>query len=411
MSRYQPKGLLQCSGILLCFATLFLFASPFARPSFSVFSNKSSDRFAPGRFSILPTEISERAIDFPRERRIQKCVILKETGAVYIVDQDLESPGTCFSVQADNITLDLNGHTIVYGQGAHKTAQFAILGIACWDAILSNGMANGNPCGGSFNKLTVRNGRIRQASSMAPYSDAIHLGQGGGDFLTVRNVDFQLSASSSIPIFSTFSGAGSKIIDNTIENNVRDINNRHQLEGMSIKFQNSQTLKPGQTVEGNNIIGGAQGGILLESAGAKASRNKISQNGRYSNDFSIYVWGNREEVFENDIDPTSGRGINIGGGAIDTNGKGRGGADSVVRNNRIRVVELKQNCDYSESETACNVCQPGGTYGIQFDDNPQGSLSRENNVVAQAGDCDAAAFRVTDSRLLKNESQSDSFVA
>jgi hypothetical protein len=344
-------------------------------------------------------------------KSLNKCSLLSSAGGKYVLEHDVSSPGTCFSVQANNITLDLNGYTITYGTGVPKTAAFGILGIACWDTALSNGVANGNPCGGSFDGFTVVNGSIVQTTGMAPFSDAIHLGQGGGNHLDVHDVEFKVDGDSAIPIFTIFSGAGSMIYRNIIHSNVRTVRNRHQLQGMSVKFEGSRELPPGQSVHDNQIVGGAQGGIFLETPGATAYRNKIRQNGHYTNDFSIYLWGNNEQAYENEINVISGRGIQIAGGAINTGGAGKGGKHSVARENKINVIELKQNCDYSGGGNSCNVCQPGGAYGIQFDDNPQGSLSFKNEVLARADECDASALRVTDSELRQNESQDDSFIA
>jgi hypothetical protein len=373
------------------------------------FSQTLEERVALNRINdeIIPTELS-----LTSEKGLHACGRLNAAGARYVLDEDVSSPSTCFSIQADHITLDLNGHTITYGTSNPKTAAFGVLGIACWDTSLSNGTANGNLCGGSFDNLTVLNGKIVQAPGAAPFSDAIRLGQGGGNQLVVHNVEFSVSGDSAIPIQTIESGRGAQVYSNTIQNNVHTIRNRHQLQGMSIKFDSSVNLSPGQDVHDNEIEGGAQGGILLESPGAIAYRNKIRQNGRYSNDFAIYVWGNNQRVYQNEITAFSGRGIQIGGGAIGTGGRGtgKGGSHSEVSDNKIDVIELKQNCDYSENN-ACNACEPGGAYGIQFDDNPQGNVSSKNQVTARADECDAAGLRVTDSELSQNQSLSDSFVA
>jgi hypothetical protein len=343
-------------------------------------------------------------------RTLTSCGILDRAGTKYVLAGDVSSAGTCFSVQADGITLDLGGHTITYGVVPPKAAAYAILGIACWDTALTNGIANGNVCGGKFDSLTVMNGRIMQAPGMAPHSDAIHLGQGGGNRLDVHDLEITVNGDSANPIHTIYSGEGSQIHNNIIHNNVRSIRNRHQLQGMSVKFDNSESLKAGQSVHDNQILGGAQGGIYLITPGSTAYGNKIGQNGRYSNDFSIYMWGNRQEVRDNEIDVVSGRGIQIAGGAVNTGGSGKGGKRSMAGGNKIRVIELKQNCDYSEKD-ACNVCQLGGAYGIQFDDNPQGDTSSHNVVLARAADCPASALRITDSEVPENESRDDSFTA
>src|ERR1700680_815027 len=101
------------------------------------------------------------------QKTLRACGALRSGGHTYVLEQDISSPGTCISVQDDDITLDLNEHTITYGSDGRKTAAFGILGIACWDTMLTNGVANGNPCGGEFDGFTVMNGKIVQAAGVA----------------------------------------------------------------------------------------------------------------------------------------------------------------------------------------------------------------------------------------------------
>lgn len=42
------------------------------------------------------------------------CGVLNAAGS-YVLQNDVTSAGTCFTVKADNVTLDLNGHTVTYG--------------------------------------------------------------------------------------------------------------------------------------------------------------------------------------------------------------------------------------------------------------------------------------------------------
>lgn len=328
----------------------------------------------------------------PKIYRLKSCEILWREGATYSLEQDVSATGTCFSIQANNVTLDLNGHKITYATASNQQPRYGILAEACWDTGLA-----GNPCGGAADRLTVQNGSILQGSGAAPYSHAIRIGQiNGTDHLTVREVTFEISASSSVAIFTTSSGAGSSVLNNQIRSHVDSVNNRHQIEGASIKFANEQRSRAGQSIHDNMITGGAQGGIFSASPETEFYNNTISQNGRYSNDFGIYAWGNKSTVRNNTIAPTSGRGIQIAGGTISINGQGAGSNGVAVYQNTINVIELRQNCDHSEGQRACDVCQPGGAYGIQFDDNPSNGVAYQNEVTARADECDAQALRLTD---------------
>jgi hypothetical protein len=328
----------------------------------------------------------------PNPRSLKACGTLANQGATYRLENDVSSPGTCFSVQADKISLDLNGHTITYAIGGGQQPRYAILAEACWDTSLA-----GNPCGGTADSLTVENGKIVQASAAAPYSHAIRIGQiNGANHLNVRNVNFEVSAAASIPIFTTFSGADSQISNNTFHNSVTSIFNRHQIQGASIKFVTGQDARNGQAIHDNTLVGGAQGGIYSASPRTAIYNNKISQNGHYSNDFGIYLWGNDSQAYNNTITPISGRGIQISGGAVNVSGSGSGAHGAVAHDNQVTVIELPQNCDYSQGGTACNVCELGGAYGIQFDDRPSNGVAYKNTVRARAEQCDAQALRLTD---------------
>jgi hypothetical protein len=216
---------------------------------------------------------------------------------------------------------------------------------------------------------------------------------------------FHVHSDSSVPVWSNFSGGDSRIYHNTFYNDVTTIQNRHQLQGMSVILLNSQYAKTGQEIYENNVVGGAQGGIFLSSVGSKAYNNHISQLASFTNDFGIYVWGNKEEVFGNTVTPQRGRGIQLGGGAIGVNGQGIGGKSSSVHDNTIRVIEGKVNVEYGG-------CELGGALGIQFDDNVQQAVAYRNTVVAIADECPAVGLKTTDVREgAGNQSRDNTYTA
>ncbi|MHB8773333.1 MAG: right-handed parallel beta-helix repeat-containing protein [Syntrophales bacterium] len=45
---------------------------------------------------------------------LSTCGDLTQGNTTYILDSDVRSEGTCFRIQANNVTLDLNGHTVLY---------------------------------------------------------------------------------------------------------------------------------------------------------------------------------------------------------------------------------------------------------------------------------------------------------
>ncbi|PYX91860.1 MAG: hypothetical protein DMG67_08720 [Acidobacteria bacterium] len=282
-------------------------------------------------------------------------------GATYILQADVSSAASCFSVQADDVTLDLNHHTITYATELSPDPHYGVLAEACWDSAVA-----ANPCGGSADHLTIGNGTITQGGGAAPRSHGIRIGQiNRTNFLTVHG-------------------------HNRFNNQVTTIADRHAIEGASIKLASAG---PGQAIDGNVIEGGAQGGIYSTAPGTTISNNQIRQNGRYSNDFGIYLWATKQQAFGNNIAPVSGRGIQVGGNCFSKNCQASSGQSA--HDNQISVTELRQNCDYSAGGKACNVCQPGGAYGIQFDDSATKATAYGNTVTAKAEDCDAQALRIT----------------
>src|ERR1700737_799592 len=217
---------------------------------------------------------------------LTECGVLKRSGK-YRLEADASSPGTCFSVQADNVSLDLNGKTVTYGTGTASIPVYGILGVACWDP----DYGVGNPCGGSASNLAVYGGTITQGANAAAFSHAIRLGQlprGAGP--TVQDVIFNISAKSSIPLYLTYAGTGAQIFNNTFHNDVSQIDNRNQLRGQSIKLGDSSHIPGPANIFGNRIIGGAQGGIFSAVPATTIHHNLVSQKGTYTNDFGIYAW-------------------------------------------------------------------------------------------------------------------------
>src|SRR5205814_9130694 len=179
-------------------------------------------------------------------------------------------------------------------------------------------------------------------------SHGIRIGQiNRTNFLTVHDVTFNVDAPASIPIYTTFSGAGSQVKHNRFNNQVTTIADRHAIEGASVKFASGE---PGQAIDSNVIAGGAQGGIYSTAPGATITNNRIAQNGRYSNDFGIYLWGSKQQAFGNNIAPVSGRGIQVGGNCFSRNCRASSGQSA--HDNQVSVIELRQNCDYSAGGNA-----------------------------------------------------------
>lgn len=315
-----------------------------------------------------------------RERRVTACGVLDEPGTTYILEKDLASPGTCFSIQGDRITLDLNHHTITYGtafswEPGQETTEHVhgVLGQACWDK-----GADAKRCGGSFAFLTVKHGTIVQAAKAPPYSHGIRLGQGSTRGLTAEDLRIQVQSPSSVGIW-VLGGDGGHLVRNVVIENRSDlVFNRHQLEGVAVRFRDMAKANEPNRVEGLKVIGGPQGGVLETAKGSKLHNNHISLKGVVTNDFGFYLMGEAIEAAGNTVDGQS-RGIMVAS------------AQAVVRNNLIRTHEAAVNEEYGG-------CQIEGTFGIQLEARAAQAKVMKNDVRVLAEACDARAFRATETK-------------
>lgn len=310
---------------------------------------------------------------------VTACRVLKTPGETFVLQNDVASPGTCFSIQADNITLNLNGHTITYGTAAtdKKVPTFGVLSADCWFQPIA-----GNPCGGSRRNAVVENGKIVQGADAPPFSHAIRFGQGNEqDHIVVHDLDITVSTPDSVAIYAEYLTGGSNIYRNTIHNNVTHITSRSQFRGASIKLESEENAKIPNHIHDNTIIGGAQLGIReVNPAGSLIYNNDISQDATYTNGFCIDAAGANIQVYRNNCHPAHGRGIHVNHNGIS------------VHDNKVDTTDSDKNEEYGG-------CEINGTYGIQVEtdyEKPTGIHIVHNDVTVHAAGCPAEAMRLTD---------------
>lgn len=320
----------------------------------------------------------------PSGTPVTACGTLANAGTTYILQNDVSASGTCFSIQADDITLDLNGKTITYATSPPAgKARFGIVGVSCSDADLQAGkFAEGNPCGGTFRRFEVHGpGAIVQSTNAQPFSHAMRFGEGAEAGLKAHDFSINVSTgTSSIPMHLKFGGGGRHIFNLQIQYSVPSIFDRHLQQGYALKLEDGG-VTTGQIIHHNTLVGSPQGGIVLRAAGSKVYSNDISLTATFTNDFGIYSAGPSQEIFDNNVhcgEPgRSCRGIFIGG------------TGTVVRDNTVVAKEVDQNIEYGG-------CQISGAYAIQFEISSRNSLAERNNATAVADLCDGRALRVTE---------------
>ena len=344
---------------------------------------------------------------------LRDCGTLSQPDTVYVLQNDVSDPGTCFSIQGSFITLNLNGHTVTYNTAGQSYARYAIVGINCWDPDLSSGKANGNPCGGKFDNLTVFGGTLTEGSgTAADYAHVIRLGQNMSGGPTVYDTTFNFHSNSAkgidIQFASNATGLGPTIHDNIFNDGITRIENRYEEDGAIISILGCGT-NVGLTsrVFNNTLIGGPESGIRDQCNRAEVDHNTVKtgnpkgmQSGgvcnptlgcQYTNDFGILAWGTNSNIHDNTFTLQEGRGIQLTG-----NG-------SLVRNNTITSANEKEN------NAEYKGCEISGDFGIQWDDKVGNTTASGNHVTVVAGVCTASAMRLTDTPATGNNKSNNNF--
>lgn len=310
---------------------------------------------------------------------------------------DVSSPGTCFGIDANNITLNLNGHTITYGTGGGTTPTPAIEGHDSW--------WNGNPnytgtsySGSAHSGLEVYGGNIVQSKNSAAFSSVFAFGQGTFTSApSIHDITATFQNQGAQFYYSSYLPTGAKIQNNTIYDNVTNIqfsgqgylSARAAFQGQAIYIsgQENNPVSTGDIISGNTIIGGPQGGIRTVDQFSTITNNDVAMNATYSNDWCIEISADHTTATGNNCHPKSGRGINVDANNV------------TVQSNTINVTELPQNMEYGTNGQP--GCEGGGAYGIRIEHMPlagaqPGSTTNDNvsgnTIKVAANACNAMGF-------------------
>ena len=296
---------------------------------------------------------------------LSACQDITASGTYYLAN-DVSSAGTCFGIDANNITLNLNGHTITYGTGGGNSPTPAIEGHDSWWTGSPN-YTGSTYVGTAHSGLEVYGGNIVQSMNSATFSDVFAFGQGtfsSAPYIhditaTFQNTGAQFYNSAYLP-------TGAKIENNTIYDNVTNIQQpgqgylsaRAQFNGevIYISGQENNPVTSGDTISGNKIVGGPQGGILTFDQYSTIANNDVAQDANYSNDFCVEIDADHTTATGNNCHPKSGRGINVDASYV------------TVENNTIDVTELPQNMEYGTNGQP--GCEGGGAYGVRVETMP-----------------------------------------
>ncbi len=334
-----------------------------------------------GALTVQPA--SKKSKNAPTGTALSKCEAITSSGSYYLAN-NVTCTTQGFAFNANNITLDLNGNTITYGNPS--TVAPAISICDQWYSSLPT-----SACGnGQHAAPVIKNGTITQAGNSAPFTHAIWIGQANGlSGGTIQDVTINIQAVGTEAIFGDYPGVGWTIEDNTINDKVTNIQHsgqiplsaRSQFQGVAIKLNNGDNPGSGDLITGNTINGSPQGGIFDSNQNTRITNNVITLSSLYSNDYGVTVLSNGQVVSGNVI-----------------NGRGRGidaeSSNFTVSGNTINVHEEANNSEYGG-------CELRGSDGIRIKNYAGQPVStgwtvENNNVTVEATYCEAHGLRFSD---------------
>ncbi len=330
----------------------------------------------------------------PSGTALKDCADLTSSGTYYLA-QDVTAPATCFFIDANNITLNLNGHTITYGTGGGTAGTPAVLLADNWytgGSTYSLAKTGTTRAHGGFE---IYNGTIQSSPSAAPQSRGIWVGQSSdiSPAPKVHDLTINTTAVDANPIFGDSSLSGWQIYNNKLSYGAtgpKAITSRYLLYGYAIWLADTLNA-PGvisDEIYSNQIVAAPQGGIYDTNQNAHIHNNTITFNSYFTNDYCVAaVSGNGAVISNNSCTPTSGRGYDIEASNV------------TLSNNTATVMELAQNAEYGG-------CELGGADGIRIKDNyhtagggapapPVGAIVTGNVITAVATVCQANALRLS----------------
>lgn len=251
---------------------------------------------------------------------------LTQANTEYVLTRDIVANGTAFRIKASNVTLNLNGHTITYGNGGGSAP---VYGVAVETYNLKD--------------IAIVNGSIRQGSGAGENNASqlawhpIHFNAAVAGFeIEGLNISYRTPETSGIHIPW---GKGGDIHHNTLKDEGSMVVNRH-LSIVVIKVNRAPQMK----IHHNQIVRARQGGIDIGND-TVVYDNHIALDSVVTNSVAIGAYAvDGFTIYNNTIDGKGVHPTGIGMVAKAKNGK--------VYNNRIEVQNTKAGAEYGSTGSA-----------------------------------------------------------
>ena len=216
---------------------------------------------------------------------------LNKANGLYVLTQDIIADGTAFILEASGITLDLDGHHVVFGNNSSEQ----VFGVQ---------ITGGDNC-------KVTNGTIIQGNRSSDYSNAVRSFRATNPGVEVSGISTDVHLKNAQPM--AFRHGGLKIHHNHIYSRVTELDSRHYPGNTLLRIDAS-----GENVHihDNLLTEGCHLGIAVRSSNkplvnVEIEYNDICHHQQYVNGYAISP-GSGAKVHHNRITST-GRGVHLTG--------------------------------------------------------------------------------------------------
>ncbi|MCD4730170.1 MAG: hypothetical protein K8R74_06205 [Bacteroidales bacterium] len=236
-----------------------------------------------------------------QQNNSEGALFFNQAGQAYRFETDFSAAGTAVFVTADNITIDLNGHTITFGTsnrngtiGINPFRQRSATSLGSDDQNFSHTTQGGS--GGS--NATVKNGRIVWGGTTGVWASAVG-GYYSGSHVNIENIYLESGGQDGSCVYMKW--ANININNAYCVNHSVSTENRHAGPG---------TIKSAGKVMANyNIIIGGNSAIVCES-GSEITNNVLRHSSFATNGYGVWLYRNSGVTSNNNIiAPSNGRGI------------------------------------------------------------------------------------------------------
>ncbi|MCZ7644609.1 MAG: right-handed parallel beta-helix repeat-containing protein [Planctomycetota bacterium] len=250
------------------------------------------------------------------EKLIDQVPIVIEEPGTYLLGKDLEAEASCIAIKANDVILDLNGHTLTFGTGVRDSGESGVITYAgkrkgnvghC--AVVSPGRPDRcldfpeafNGWGRSqVTGLVLRNGRIVQGRGEGlQFCECVCLYGASAPELHDLIIEYHAADTTGLA-----TGGGAKIHHVTIKSSSTKVSNRHRVlkailpgDGSEVSFCR---------IEGVPHLG------IYAADGAKIHHNFIRHRATATNGYGINGYHQKNvELYSNVIIAHNGRGIQV----------------------------------------------------------------------------------------------------